>query len=62
MSASRSAVLKCVEETRIEASRPPLIASWKKRRRVAAAVVGLVICLFVTVSRTMSRNLGQDLA
>ncbi|KAI5341111.1 hypothetical protein L3X38_020385 [Prunus dulcis] len=41
MSASRSALLKGVEETRMEASQPLWRQSWKKRRRVAAAVVGL---------------------
>lgn len=51
MSALRSAALKGVEEMRMEASQPLGRQSWKKRRRVAAAVVGLVICLLVTVSR-----------
>ncbi|KAK6249431.1 hypothetical protein QQP08_009517 [Theobroma cacao] len=38
MSASRSALLKELEEIRTEASQPPTMQSWKKRRRVAAAV------------------------
>ncbi|KAJ6949568.1 hypothetical protein NC651_003528 [Populus alba x Populus x berolinensis] len=50
MSASRSAELKGVEEMRMEASQPLGKQSWKKRRRVPAAVLGLVICLLVTVS------------
>ncbi|ANM70897.1 unnamed protein product [Arabidopsis thaliana] len=58
---SRSAVLKAVEETRTEASQPLGKQSWKKRRRAAAAVVGVEICLLVMVSRIMSRNLGHDL-
>ncbi|KAK3010616.1 hypothetical protein RJ639_010792 [Escallonia herrerae] len=40
MSASRSALLKGVEEMRTEASQPPTRQSCKKRRRAAAAVVG----------------------
>ncbi|KAL5582476.1 hypothetical protein UlMin_014918 [Ulmus minor] len=60
MSASRSAVLKGVEEMRTEASQPLRRQSWKKRRRVAAAVEGLVICLFVTVSCMISSNRGHD--
>lgn len=56
---SRSAVLKGVEEIKTEASQPLGKQSWKKRRITAAAVVGVVICLFVIVSRTMSRNLGH---
>jgi tetrahydromethanopterin S-methyltransferase subunit G len=59
MEESRSAVLKAVEEMRTEASQPLGKQSWKKRRITAAAVVGLVICLFVIVSRMMSRNLGH---
>ncbi|KAK6913160.1 hypothetical protein RJ641_022761 [Dillenia turbinata] len=43
MSASRSALLKGVEEMRTEPSQPVRMQSWKKRRRVAAAVVGLVL-------------------
>lgn len=57
---SRSAVLKAVEEIRIEESQPLEKQSWKKRRIVAAAVVGVVICLFEIVSRTISKNLGHD--
>ncbi|PON47470.1 peroxidase [Parasponia andersonii] len=60
MSASRSAELKGVEETRTEASQPPRKQSWKKRRRVPAAVVGLAICLLVTVCAMISSNLGHD--
>lgn len=40
MSASRSELEKGVEEMRMEASQPSMRQSWKKRRRVAAAVVG----------------------
>lgn len=61
ISASRSALLKGVEETRMDASQPPTKQSWKKRRRVAAAVVGEVICLFVVVSCIICSNLGHDL-
>lgn len=61
MSASRSALLKGVEEMRMEPSQPSMRQSWKKRRRVAAAVVGLVICLLVTVSCIICSNLGHDL-
>ena len=46
ISASRSAELKGVEEMRMEASQPFVKQSWEKRRSVATAVVGLVICLF----------------
>ncbi|RDX69993.1 hypothetical protein CR513_50819, partial [Mucuna pruriens] len=59
-SASRSALLNEFEVTRIEASHPPTMQSWKKSRSVAPAVVGAVICLSVTVLRTMSENLGQS--
>nr|DAD34682.1 TPA_asm: hypothetical protein HUJ06_005322 [Nelumbo nucifera] len=61
MSLSRSALLKTLEDMRTEASQPSTIQSWKKRRRVPAAVVGLVICLLVTMSRTISWNLGHAL-
>lgn len=57
---SRSAVLKAVEEIKIEASQPFGKQSWKKRRIVAAAVVGVVICLFEIASLIMSKNLGHD--
>ena len=50
ISASRSAKLKGVEEMRMEASQLFVKQSWKKRWSVAAAVVGLVICLLVMVS------------
>ncbi|KAL3813765.1 hypothetical protein ACJIZ3_015033 [Penstemon smallii] len=60
MSASRSALLKRVEEMRTEASQPPTKQSWKKRRREAAAVVGDEICLLVVVSCTICSNLGQE--
>jgi len=50
MSLSRSALLKGVEERRTEASQPlGRRQSWRKRRRVAAAVVGDWICFEVTV-------------
>lgn len=61
MSASRSALLKAVEEIRIEPSQPLGRQSWNRRRRVPAAVVGLVICLFVTVSCMILVKLGQVL-
>nr|DAD31043.1 TPA_asm: hypothetical protein HUJ06_009894 [Nelumbo nucifera] len=60
-SLSRSALLKALEEMRTEASQPSTMQSWKKRRRVPAAVVGLVICLLVTISRMVSSNWGHDL-
>lgn len=60
MSASRSALLKGVEVMRMEESQPLRRQSWKKRRRVAAAVVGLVICLLVIVSCMIWLNLGHD--
>ncbi len=60
MSASRSAELKGVEETRMEASQPSTRQSWKKRRRVAAAVEGLVICLFVMVCWMVCSNVGHE--
>lgn len=59
ISASRSAELKGVEEMRMEASQPFIKQSWKKRRSVAAAVVGLVICLLVMVSRMVCSNAGH---
>lgn len=59
MSASRSALLKGVEEISTEASQPPIKQSWKKRRRVAAAVVGDEICLLVVVSCNICSNLGH---
>lgn len=61
MSASRSALLKGVEEMRTEASQPSTRQSWKKRRRAAPAVVGEVICLLVVVSCMIWLNLGHDL-
>lgn len=49
MSASRSALLKELEAMRMEASQPSTIQSWKKSRRVAAAVVGEASCLSATI-------------
>ncbi|KAL4377741.1 hypothetical protein GQ457_02G020030 [Hibiscus cannabinus] len=59
MSASRSALLNGVEEMRMEPSQPFGRQSWKKRRSVPAAVVGLMICLLVTVSCMIRLKLGQ---
>lgn len=59
MSASRSALEKWVEEIKTEASQPSMKQSWKKRRRVAAAVVGEVICLLVVVCSMICENLGH---
>lgn len=62
MSASRSAVLKGVEERRSEASQPlGRRQSWRKRRRVAGPVVGCEICLAVTVSAMIWLNCGHVL-
>ncbi|GJX18637.1 nucleotide-binding alpha-beta plait domain-containing protein [Tanacetum coccineum] len=44
MSASRSALLKCVEEIKTEASHPSTKQSWKNKRKAAPAVVGDAIC------------------
>ena len=46
ISASRSAELKGVEEMRMEASQPFVKQSWKKRRSVAAAMVGLMMLAY----------------
>ena len=59
ISASRSAKLKGVEEMRMEASQLFVKQSWKKRWSVAAAVVGLVICLLVMVSQMVCSNAGH---
>ena len=59
ISASRSALLNEFEEMRTEASQPSTMQSWKKTRRVPAAVVGLLICLVVTVSRMIFSKSGQ---
>ena len=59
ISASRSAKLKGMEEMRMEASQLFVKQSWKKRRSMAAAVVGLVICLLVMVSRMVCSNAGH---
>ena len=59
ISASRLAKLKGVEEMRMEASQLFVKQSWKKRWSVAAAVVGLVICLLVMVSRMVCSNAGH---
>ena len=59
ISASRSAKLKGVEEMRMEALQLFVKQSWKKRWSVAAAVVGLVICLLVMVSRMVCSNAGH---
>ena len=59
ISASRSAWLKGFVEMRTEASQPSTMQSWKKRRRVPAAVVGLLICFVVTVSRMMELKSGH---
>lgn len=61
ISASRSAVLKGVEEIKVEASQPVTKQSWKKRRRAAPAVVGCEICFEVVVSCMILSKLGQDL-
>lgn len=45
---------------RTEASQPVTKQSWKKRRRVPAAVVGLAICFEVTVSETIFSTPGQE--
>ncbi|XP_027192466.1 uncharacterized protein [Cicer arietinum] len=60
MSASRSALLKELEDTKTEASQPPIMQSWKKRRSVAAAVDGVICCFSATESLIMSKNLGHD--
>lgn len=60
ISASRSAVLKELEETRTEASQPSTMQSWKNMRRAAEAVVGVVICLLVMVSRMILSKSGHD--
>lgn len=60
MSASRSAEENGVDERRMEASQPlGRRQSWRKRRSVAAAVVGLAICFAVTVSRMIWLNCGH---
>lgn len=59
ISASRSALEKCVEEIKTEASQPSMKQSWKNRRRVAAAVVGELICLLVVVCSIICENLGH---
>ena len=59
ISASCSAKLKGVEEMRMEASQLFVKQSWKKRWSVATAVVGLVICLLVMVSRMVCSNAGH---
>lgn len=62
MSASRSALLKALEEMRMEASQPPTMQSWKKRRRVAEAVLGVLSCLSVMTCSMICENLGHDLS
>lgn len=59
ISASRSATLKLLEATSIDASQPSTMQSWKKRRRVPAAVAGWADCFRVTVSRTILGNSGH---
>ncbi|PON95867.1 peroxidase [Trema orientale] len=59
MSASRSALLKALVATRMEASQPSTRQSWKRRRRVAAAVVGAANCLSCTICRMISGNFGH---
>ncbi|KAL3824214.1 hypothetical protein ACJIZ3_020243 [Penstemon smallii] len=60
---SRSAVeVKGLELRRREASQPPTTQSWKKRRRVPAAVEGTASCLSTTVSWTILAKLGQVLS
>lgn len=60
MSASRSALLKEVEERRTEASQPlGRRQSWRKRRSVAAAVVGFWICFVVAVCWIICSNCGH---
>ncbi|RID46539.1 hypothetical protein BRARA_I03191 [Brassica rapa] len=61
MSASRSEVLPEVEATRIEASQPSTMQSWKKRRSVPAAVVGAAICLSVTTWTSVWSKSGHVL-
>ena len=48
-----------MDEMRMEASQPFVKQSWEKRRSMAAAVVGLVICLLVMVSRMVCSNVGH---
>ncbi|KAK8630017.1 hypothetical protein V6N13_078829 [Hibiscus sabdariffa] len=43
MSASRSALLKGVEDMRMEVSHPFWRQSWKRRRNVPTVVVGLLV-------------------
>lgn len=61
MSASRSGGgARGAAERRMEPSQPVPKQSWKRTRRVAAAVVGVEICLEVTVSWTIWWKRGQD--
>ncbi|XP_052175941.1 uncharacterized protein LOC127790455 [Diospyros lotus] len=62
MSEPISTLLKALGEMRTEASQPSTMQSWKKVRRMAAAVVGLEICFVVTVSCMIWSNLGHDWA
>lgn len=57
MSLSRSVLVKGVEERRMEESQPlGRRQSWRKRRSVAAAVVGDWICFEVMVCWTICWN------
>jgi hypothetical protein len=59
MSASRSALLNWLLLMKVEASQPETKQSWKKTRRVPAAVVGLDSCLLVTASEMIFAMAGQ---
>lgn len=59
ISESRSALLNWLLLMKVDASHPETKQSWKKTRRVPAAVVGLDSCLLVTASDTIFSMLGQ---
>ncbi|KAK3030076.1 hypothetical protein RJ639_037624 [Escallonia herrerae] len=60
MSLSLSALLNWLELMRTEASHPLTMQSWKNRRRVAAAVVGVAICFGVMSSVSVDLEDASD--